>query len=256
MQKIRLFITPALPSLREQIDNAIAYWTCWHTLSRLTSEKLYKTGLASVFLVPMIASVCMTLHLPDFFPRQSVWLFFSGIAVIAANIIYALRCPVVVKEQLHRQRYQSYRPWPLEYLRDELLTALSLKLLRIEYTEEDLVWLKIRRERYYQSSVELIEAGYPCVVIGYSARGVFEIEDLLLKAAIASGNDLYIKYPGDKDYQLSTLAKLTFPRYSWLPGNGRELVEFEFSPHRPLELNIGREDDFFCSGGGRNAVCP
>lgn len=239
---------PAKRSLQEKICITIEYWTSWHTLSRLTSEKLYKTGLFSVFLVPLLASLYLAIasaltpiiHLLSYnFPRQSLFLFFSGIAVIVANIVYSIRCPIIVKEHLQRDRYERYRPWPIYYLRDELLHALRARLSRVDFTVSDVEWLATRQERQFHTMAEMLQAGYSCTVIGYAAGDVYAIEDLLLRTSSASGVDLYIRYFQDREYRLAD-------RFSQLfPPAPRMLLRFEFSPVRPSGATVGTEDSFF-----------
>ncbi len=81
----------------------IRYFFSWEGLSKFLLAPVFKVGLASIVITPIIASVytsfgeMLETYLGITIPVQMILLFFSGLLVVIARAIYEIYCPKLLK---------------------------------------------------------------------------------------------------------------------------------------------------------------
>lgn len=87
--------------------NKIRYFFSWEGLSKFLLAPVFKIGLTSIIVTPIIANAYISLRAtfgPFFdykFPIQMGLLFLSGLLVVIARIIYELSCPKPLKVHIN-----------------------------------------------------------------------------------------------------------------------------------------------------------
>ncbi len=166
-------------------------WVSWYQLSILSSMSVFKLGLSSIVIAPIIANVSRFakdhLFFDYPFPIQMAFLFLSGLFYVVAIIVYSIRCPSYVSEMFQSKTVSPFLEERLRQLENDLI-------LKIKNFME---FRKIRQEpknNFQRSTLKInliIEPPSEGVIFGFSNVCQVYIEDFCKRIAKELGVQVF-----------------------------------------------------------------
>lgn len=177
----------------------------WESLSKLIGAPVFKVALTSVLVTPILASIYVYIEktfgafiILDF-PDQMALLFFAGIAVIAARVIYEMRLPPLIRERATRAPGVASPLSDPNALFNELSVTLMDDVVTLPITADD-----IARE-WRAAPLEESKKGYMLIGSqkhhsGYRPNSLVRIENLLFDIAQSIGRKIWYRYGLQTNY--------------------------------------------------------
>jgi hypothetical protein len=191
----------------------IRYFFSWEGLSKFLLAPVFKVGLFSIVITPMIASIYnsfggkLVTYLGITVPIQTVLLFFSGLFVVIARSLYEIYCPKLLKSYIKinpldekKLQNKNWIQMELEYC---LLQYVDFLPMSKEYLDRKSYLKKIRQKTVSNNQTDEIDSIIYELApqrVGFNVYGIWLIENLLLRISKKVGCKLFVSYRVEEEY--------------------------------------------------------
>lgn len=223
-------IRPRDTQQTHQRDNIRDFFS-WEGLSKRLLAPFFKVGLISSIIIPIISVYNsfggkLETYLVNF-PIQMGLLFFSGLLIVFARVIYEIFCPKLLKAYINSNPIYEKKLQNEQWIQTELEYCLLHYVCGLPITEGYLrrrnQLQEIRRQGSEESNKPL-DKNYALDPIlelasqrvGFDVYGMWLIENLLLRISKKTGHRLFVSRGHTKDYtECKSLGEL-WPTYAAL----------------------------------------
>jgi hypothetical protein len=207
----------------------IRYFFSWEGLSKFLLAPFFKVGLTSIIFTPFIASIYnsfggkLEAYLGINFPIQMSFLFFSGLLVVIARVIYETFCPKLLKAYINNNPLYEKKLHNEQWIQTELEYCLLQYVYGLPISGGYLHRRnQIQEMRQKDNSLDENLHTSPILElapqrVGFNVYGMWLIENLLLRISKKTGHRLFVSRYDEENYtERESLGELWDTNYTAL----------------------------------------